>query len=111
MTSTNKGTKIISDFFQSTNHKAGFSARRTSISRQVFKIVRSKSCLIYVKSRSAEPFKWGVTANVINRLFNQDLPWFVILLFISHETGYLLTSNDVEYYIQNVMAFSIRWRL
>lgn len=102
MASINKGIQIVSDFVQSINHQAAFSAKRTSISRQVFKIEAPINCLIYVKSRSAEPFKWGVTANVINQLNNQDLPWYVILLFLSHETGYLLSSNDVEYYIRNV---------
>ena len=102
MTSTNKGTQIVSGFFHSIDHQAEFSVISTKISRQVFKIEGSKSGLIYVKSRSAEPFKWGVTANVISRLNNQDLPWFVILLFLSHETGYLLSSNDVDYYIKDV---------
>jgi hypothetical protein len=51
------------------------------------------------------PFKglrWGVTKNVIDRLKNQNLPWYVILLFLSHESGYLLSMGDVNYYIKNV---------
>ena len=91
MASTNKGIQM-----------PNFSVTRTSISRQVFEMTGSKNCLLYVKSRSAHPFKWGVTANVIDRLKNQDLPWFVILLFLSYETGYLLSSNDVKYYIKGV---------
>ena len=102
MASTNKGIQIVSDFVQAINHLTDYTATRTSISRQVFEIASSKNCLFYVKSRSAYPFKWGVTANVIDRLNNQDLPWFVILLFLSHKTGYLLSSNDVSYYIKNV---------
>lgn len=102
MASTNKGIQIVSDFIQAVNQLPNFSAARTTISRQVFETTGSKNCLLYVKSRSAHPFKWGATANVIDKLKSQDLPWFVILLFLSHKTGYLLSSNDVNYYIKSV---------
>ena len=102
MGTTFKGTRIVSDFIKSINQMNNLSATRTSISKQVFEINDLKNCLIYVKSRSDYPLKWGVTANVIGRLNNQNLPWFVILLFLSHKTGYLLDSNDVDYYIRNV---------
>jgi len=102
MVSANKGIQIVSDFIQAVNQLPNFSTTHTSISRQVFEITGSKNCLLYVKSRSAHPFKWGATANVIDRLKNQEIPWFLILLFLSHETGYLLSSNDVNYYIKSV---------
>ena len=102
MATTFKGTRIVSDFIKSINQMADLSATRTSISKQVFEINGLKNCLIYVKSRSDYPLKWGVTANVIHRLNDQRLPWFVILLFLSHETGYFLDSDDVDYYIRNV---------
>ena len=57
---------------------------------------------MYVKARSAHPIRWGVTKNVIDRLKNQNLPWYVILLFLSHESGYLLSMDDANYYIKNV---------
>ena len=106
MASINKETQIVSDFISAVNQIPNFSAMRTSISRQVFEIVGSKNCLIYVKSRSAHPFKWGATANVIDKLKNQELSWFIVLLFLSHETGYLLSSKDVSYYINSVWPFA-----
>jgi hypothetical protein len=39
---------------------------------------------------------------VINRLQAQSMPWFVILLFDTPETGFLLTENDVRNYISSV---------
>lgn len=102
MATTFKGTRIVSDFIKSINQMTNLSVSRTSISKQVFEIHGLKNCLVYVKSRSDYPLKWGVTANVVSRLNNQTRPWFVILLFLSHETGYLLDSNDVDYYIRNV---------
>ena len=102
MTSINNGIKIVSEFIQNITQISNVTATRTPISKNVFKIAGSKNCLLYVKSRSAYPLRWGVTANVIKRLTEQDIPWFVVLLFISHKIGYLLSSNDVAYYCKSV---------
>jgi hypothetical protein len=32
----------------------------------------------------------------------QEIPWFVILLFDSSETGFILTYDDVRNYIRNI---------
>jgi hypothetical protein len=68
----------------------------------VFEVDYGKKCLLYVKARSAQHIRWGVTANVISRLKDQTLPWWVVLLYFTHESGYLLTAGDVSYYIKNV---------
>jgi len=102
MTSTIRGTQILSSFKTALRDQLGISLKPTSISRQVYQLETNNNCLLYVKTRSDYPIKWGVTKNVIDRLSNQDLPWAVILLFLSHESGYLLSSDDVEYYINNV---------
>ena len=102
MTTTFKGSQIVSNFKREIENKFKLTVKFTSISKQVFEIDCDKKCLLYVKARSAQPIRWGVTANVINRLKGQKLPWAVLLLFLSHESGYLLTSDDVDYYIKNV---------
>ena len=102
MTTTFKGSQIVSNFKREIENKFKLTVKFTSISKQVFEIDYDKKCLLYVKARSAQPIRWGVTANVINRLKGQKLPWAVVLLFLSHESGYLLTSDDVDYYIKNV---------
>lgn len=83
-------------------NKFQLSVKLTSISRQVFEVDYDRKHLLYVKARSARPVRWGVTANVISRLKGQKLPWCVVLLYFTHESGYLLTSDDVDYYIKNV---------
>lgn len=102
MTLTQKGTKIVSSFTESLEKVPNLTVKRSSISRQVFELIGPTNCLLYVKFRSDYPLKWGVTANVVNSLKNQNLPWVAILLFLSHEKGYLLSSSDVNYYIKNV---------
>ncbi len=102
MTTTFKGTQIVSNFKRELENQFNLRVKFTSISRQVFEIDGAVKCLLYVKARSAHPIRWGVTANIINRLKDQKIPWAVILLLLSHESGYLLSSGDVEYYIKHV---------
>ena len=102
MTTTFKGSQIVSNFRKAIQNQYGTGLKFTPISRQVFELEGERNCLLYVKARSARPIRWGVTKNVIDRLKNQSLPWFVILLFLSHESGYLLSMDDIEYYIKSV---------
>jgi hypothetical protein len=102
MTTTFKGSKIVSNFRNTIQAEYGKELKPTSISRQVFELKGERNCLLYVKARSAHPIRWGVTKNVIDRLKNQNFPWCVILLFLTHESGYLLSMDDVDYYIKTV---------
>lgn len=97
-----KGTQLVSDFVQALNTQNDIKMKRTNISRNIFEFNRNGNCLLYVKGRAEHPYRWGVTANVIQRLKAQPKSWMVILLFESYDQGYLLTSNDVEHYIQKV---------
>lgn len=97
-----KGTEIVKKFIQALNTRNGVSVLHTSISRNVFEYSGQKKVFLYVKGRAEEPYRWGVTANVIKRLRNESKPWVVILLFDTHEKGYLLTSDDNDNYISNV---------
>ena len=99
---TSKGTRLVYDFTKALNTLKGISLNRTAISRNVFEFKGHAKCLLYVKGRAEQPYRWGVTANVIERLQAQQKTWYVILLFESFERGYLLTSQDVEHYVQHV---------
>ena len=63
MTTTFKGSQIVSNFRREIESRFKLSVKITSISRQVFEIGGDKKCLLYVKARSAHPIRWGVTAN------------------------------------------------
>jgi len=97
-----KGTQLVYDFIKALNTYKGIRVNRSVISRNVFEFHCQVNCLLYVKGRAEKPYRWGVTANVVDRLQAKKLRWYVILLFESFEKGYLLTSNDVEHYIQHV---------
>ena len=96
-----KGTEIVKKFIQALNSRNGVSVLRTPISRNVFEYSGRKKVLLYVKGRAQEPYRWGVTKNVIQRLRNESKPWIVVLLLDSHEKGYLLTSRDTDHYIND----------
>jgi len=97
-----KGSEIVSEFVQLLNERSGTSVLKTLISKNVFEYLGTKTVLLYVKGRAEEPYKWGVTKNIIQQLRCDDRPWMVVLLFESPESGYLLTEEDTEYYIENV---------
>jgi len=100
--SISKGTQLVRDFVKALNAEKDIKIKQTIISRNIFEFNGKRNCLLYVKGRAEHPYRWGVTANVIDRLKAQPKSWMVILLFESHDQGYLLTSNDVEHYIQKV---------
>ena len=65
----------------------------------IIKLSGSVDCLIYYKVRSDEPYKWGVTKNRIDELNHSGKPWFVVLLYKSPNTGYLIAARDVSRYL------------
>lgn len=97
-----RGSEIVKEFIQVLNVRGGISVLRTSISQNVFEYNGRNKALLYVKGRAQEPYSWGVTKNVIQRLREESKPWVVVLLFESHEKGFLLTSKDTEHYIDDV---------
>jgi hypothetical protein len=99
---TARGTQLVTNFLKELNTLQGINVSKSSISRNVFKFRYHNKSLLYIKGRAQKPYRWGVTANVIDRLHEQPIKWYVILLFESHEKGYLLNSQDVDYYIKNV---------
>ena len=99
---TSKGTRLVYDFTNALNTLKNISINRTAISRNVFEFKGHVNCLLYVKGRAEQPYRWGVTANVIERLQAQQKKWYIILLFESCQKGYFLSSDDVEHYVRNV---------
>ena len=69
------------------------------VSRNIVELSGSINCLVYIKVRSQEPHRWGVTANRIEELKQSGKGWLVVLLYETPETGYLLTSKDVNRYL------------
>jgi len=102
--------RIVEDFVHIAASRPGVAATREVLGsrkiKNVFDLNGLIGCLLYVKSRSEHPLRWGVTANVLEGLKSQEKPWAVLLLYGSPQTGYLIPSRDVEEYIrQNVWPF------
>ena len=97
-----KGTEIVDEFIRALNDRSEVRVLQTPISKNVFEYSGRNKVLLYVKGRAQYPYRWGVTKNVIQRLRGESKPWIVILLFESHEKGYLLTTRDTDHYIDGV---------
>lgn len=98
----NRGAQIVTDFVSALRKAQGLTVNRSAVSQNVFEVGGPVQCLLYVKGRAEAPYRWGVTANVVEQLKQQKLRWFTVLLYESKDTGYLLSSADVLYYIKNV---------
>ncbi|MDX2253315.1 MAG: hypothetical protein NW202_13600 [Nitrospira sp.] len=96
------GAQIVTEFVDALRELPGVIVTRSSLSRNVFELSSPRTFLLYVKGRAESPYRWGVTANVISRLRAQKRDWFVVLLYESKETGYLLSASDVTHYMSGV---------
>ena len=67
-------------------------------SRNIIEIVGTINCLIYIKVRSEEPYRWGVTKNRIEELNKSGKKWCLVLLYESPNSGYFLTADEVNRY-------------
>ncbi len=102
----NAGAQIVSSFVAELR-KRGLTVTGSGLSQNVWKVTgmarsRRLDCLVYVKGRGEPPLRWGVTANVVDRLKGQSFPWSVILLHESKDTGYFLSSAEVLRCIRSV---------
>lgn len=97
-----KGTQLVLDFVHGLNGQMDIKIKGIAISKNIFEFNGKRNCLLYIKGRAGYPYRWGVTANVIDRLRAQPKNWMVILLFEAYNHAFLLSVNDVEYYIKKV---------
>jgi hypothetical protein len=100
-----KGTQIVTEFVAALRQVPGVAVNGSGISHNVLEIIGPLCCLLYVKGIGKSPYKWGVTANVVERLRATKQEWHVVLLYESKENGYLLSSSDVMYYISDIWPF------
>lgn len=96
------GAQIVADFAAALSRASGLTVTRGGASRNVWQVEGDAQCLLYIKGRGEAPYNWGVTAKVVERLQGKKQQWFTVLLFESKDSGYLLSSADVLYYIKHV---------
>ena len=96
---------IVKNFISALTEREGYFISRIRVTpknRSVYEITGKLNCILSLHYISHPPYRWGVTANVVDKLREQSKPWAVVLFFDSHEKGYLLTSTDVIYYTEKV---------
>ena len=96
------GNQIVFKFIKILSTYPEINITPTYLSKNVYELSGKINCLLYVKAIAKSPHRWGVTANVVDRIERQSKNWFTILLFDTENTGYLLTAQDVAYYIKKV---------
>jgi len=74
----------------------GGGARKTSNILEVVPMPRAAPLLLYVKTRSESGGFWGLRKNQMDALRGSGRNWFVVLLIGPGETGYVLSSDQVE---------------
>lgn len=98
------GAQIVTDFVVALRRVPGLTVTRTAVSHNVFELSGSVRCLLYIKGRAESPYRWGVTANVVSRLKSQDQDWYVVLLYETKDTGYVLSASDVLHYMGGIWS-------
>ncbi|MGD1047019.1 MAG: hypothetical protein ABR936_17080 [Bacteroidota bacterium] len=96
-----RGNEIVSDFVELVGKYPDLKIKKSFYSPNVYEIDGLFNCLLYVKARSEDPLRWGVRAKVVQNLRRQNKPWYVLLLYIKPQTGYLFPSTAVIHYIDN----------
>jgi hypothetical protein len=97
--SVTHGTQIVSDFVAELQRR-GYVVTASRLSKNVYDV--DGRILLYIKGRAEAPYRWGVTANVIERLTHQKLPWGIVLLHDAKDTGYYLGSADAIFCTEHV---------
>lgn len=96
-----RGNKIVSDFIELVGKYPGLKIKSTLFSPNVYEVDGLFNCLLYVKARSEDPLRWGVRASIVQNLRRQNKPWYVLLLYVKPQTGYLFSPSAVIHYIDN----------
>ena len=58
--------------------------------------IKEKSTVLYVKESNISPGFWGLTKNQLDRLDKTRVCWFAVLLLRSNNSGYVLSSSEVN---------------
>ncbi len=57
--------------------------------------------VLYIKESNKTPGFWGLTKNQLDRLNKSQVRWFAVLLLKSNDSGYVLSSDEVDSSIQD----------
>ncbi len=97
MSTVNTFRKLIENEYVGKELNIGQWPGATRRSNHLLEIsIKKKSTVLYVKESNSSPGFWGLTKNQLDQLNKTRVRWFVILLLRSSNTGYVLSSNEVN---------------
>lgn len=92
------GNQIVKEFVRKLSSFDGVRLKKSNLSRmgRVYEFSGELDCLLYIKVIAHPPHHWGITKHTVEKIETISVPWCVILLYDSVETGYIISSS--EYY-------------
>lgn len=102
MSAVNKFRKLIANKHVSEGLSISQWPGTTRRSNHLLEIsTKKKSTVIYVKESNLPIGFWGLTKNQLDRLDKSRVCWFAVLLLRSNNSGYVLSSSEVNDRINN----------
>lgn len=92
------GNQIVEEFAQKLSLFNDVNLRKSNLSKmgKVYELSGKIGCLLYIKAIAHPPHHWGITKHTVEKIETISIPWFIILLYDSANTGYVISSS--EYY-------------
>jgi hypothetical protein len=90
------GNQLVKKFIDELSKVQNINITPSNISkrRKVFQLSGRINSIIYIKSIAHYPYYWGITKNTVDKIIEQNIPWSIILLFKTQQTGFFISSNE-----------------
>lgn len=90
------GNQLVKELIDELSKVRNINITPSNISRmrKVFQLSGRINSLIYIKSIANYPYRWGITKNTVDKIIEQNIPWSIILLYKTHQTGFFIPSNE-----------------
>lgn len=90
------GNQLVKKFIDELSKVQNINITPSNISRmrKVFQLSGRINSIIYIKSIAKYPYYWGITKNTVDKIIEQNIPWSIILLFKTQQTGFFISSNE-----------------
>ncbi len=90
------GDELVKELVKKLSAIPGLSVHSSDISRmgKVYLLDGKFNGHIYIKAIAGDQHRWGITKNTVNKLEKKQMPWCIILLHGSEDTGYVISSQE-----------------
>lgn len=106
MTDHNVAYEICDNFKKLIHEMMGKEFAFKHRTENIVELLGPYNCFIYIKVSSVEPHWWGIRDNHLCRFKQSGKNWVVALLHDNPQTGYFLTSEDVNRLLSDDLSCS-----